>query len=67
MIAPDGEHFVYSGNDGLYLRSLDALEDRPIPGTEGPVVNPFLSPDGQSVGFFRRAEAEERRSWSDWR
>ena len=23
MIAPDGEHFVYTGNDGLYLRALD--------------------------------------------
>ena len=53
LIAPDGEHFVYNGNDGLYLRALDTLEDRPIPGTEGIVVNPFLSPDGQSVGFFR--------------
>ena len=52
MIAPDDEHFVYSGNDGLYLRSLDALDDRLIPGTEGIVLNPFLSPDGQSVGFF---------------
>ena len=41
MIAPDDEHFVYSGNDGLYLRSLDALDDRLIPGTEGIVLNPF--------------------------
>ena len=56
MIASDGEHFVYSGDDGLYLRSLDALDDRPIPGTEGLVINPFLSPDGQSVGFFRTGQ-----------
>ena len=52
-IAPDGEHFIYNGNDGMYLRTLDALEDRLIPGTEGVTVNPFLSPDGQSVAFFR--------------
>ena len=53
-IAPNGEHFIYHGSDGLYLRTLDSLEDRPIPGTEGLVINPFLSPDGQSVGFFRQ-------------
>ena len=53
MIASDGEHFIYHSNDGLYLRTLDALEDRPIPGTDGLAISPFLSPDGQSVGFFR--------------
>ena len=55
IIAPDGEYFVYRGNDGLYLRTLDALEDRLIPGTEETQLGPFLSPDGQSVGFFRAA------------
>ena len=52
-IAPDGEHFIYKGNDGLYLRTLGALQERLIPGTAGVVVNSFLSPDGQSVAFFR--------------
>ncbi len=35
----------------LYLRPMDSLEARPIPGTEG-AVNPFFSPDGQWLGFF---------------
>ena len=55
MIAPDGEYFVYGGNDGLYLRTLDVLEGRLIPGTEEAQIGAFLSPDGQSVGFFRSA------------
>ena len=51
--SPGGEHFLYSGNDGLYLRAMDALEDRLVPGAEGgaPIL-PFFSPDGQSVGYF---------------
>jgi Tol biopolymer transport system component len=51
-IAPDGQHFVYNGDDGLYLRALDTVADRRIPGTEGSLTSPALSPDGQSVVYF---------------
>jgi Tol biopolymer transport system component/predicted Ser/Thr protein kinase len=54
-LSPDGTHLAYvarqDGAQQLYLRALDSLEARPIPGTEG-AVNPFFSPDGQWVGFF---------------
>ncbi len=54
-ISADGRHVVYRSNtekgDQLYLRSLDDLVERPIPGTEG-ALSPFFSPDGNSVGFF---------------
>ncbi len=54
-LSPDGNHLVYVANRGgtqqLYLRAMDSLEARPIPGTEG-AVNPFFSPDGQWLGFF---------------
>ena len=46
--------FTAAGADGLaklYVRSLDALEARALPGTEGAEA-PFFSPDGRSVGFF---------------
>ena len=51
-ISPDGRHFVYNANDGLYLRSMDGLNARLIPGTEEVLTSPFFSPDGQWVGFF---------------
>ena len=51
-VSPDGRHFAYNANGGLYLRSLDALNARLIPGTEGALINPFFSPDGQWVGFY---------------
>jgi len=35
----------------LYVRNLNALEPRAIPGTAG-AVHPFFSPDGQWIGFF---------------
>jgi len=54
-LSPDGTHLAYvarqGGNQQLYLRALDGLEAKPIPGTEG-AVNPFFSPDGQWLGFF---------------
>jgi Tol biopolymer transport system component len=54
-LSRDGTHLAYAAREGttqqLYLRALDNLEARAIPGTEG-AVNPFFSPDGQWVGFF---------------
>jgi hypothetical protein len=39
------------GTDTLWLRSLDALAARRLVGTEG-ALQPFWSPDSQSVAFF---------------
>jgi len=54
-LSPDGKHLVYvadhEGTTRLYLRELDQLESRPLPGTEGG-SGPFFSPDSQWVGFF---------------
>ena len=50
-LSPDGTHLVYAANDQLYLRDMDQMEAAPIRGTEG-AVEPFFSPDGQSVGFW---------------
>jgi serine/threonine-protein kinase len=51
----DGTQLAYvaiqGGTQQLYLRAMDSLEARPIPGTEG-AVNPFFSPDSQWLGFF---------------
>jgi eukaryotic-like serine/threonine-protein kinase len=53
--SPDGTHLAYVARQGtnqqLYLRAMDSLEAKPIPGTEG-AINPFFSPDGQWLGFF---------------
>jgi len=39
------------GTKAIWLRPLDALESRPIPGTEG-VVRPIWSPDSRSIAFM---------------
>ena len=49
-LSPDGTHLVYVANNQLYLRAMDQLESRPIPGTNRADA-PFFSPDGRSVGF----------------
>jgi serine/threonine-protein kinase len=54
-LSPDGTQLAYIARQGgvqkLYLRPMDSLEAKPIPGTDG-AVNPFFSPDRQWVGFF---------------
>jgi Tol biopolymer transport system component/predicted Ser/Thr protein kinase len=51
-LSPDGRKFVYGTPEGLYLRSMDQLDGRPIAGTDENPANPFFSPDGQSVAYF---------------
>jgi serine/threonine-protein kinase len=54
-LSPDGTRLAYvavqGGTQQLYLRAMDSLEARPIPGTDG-ATGPFFSPDGQWLGFF---------------
>ncbi|HEY7187420.1 MAG TPA: protein kinase [Vicinamibacterales bacterium] len=54
-LTPDGSRIVYVGNNGtqLFVRSLDALE--PVVIAEGlQLRNPFVSPDGQWVGYAEK-------------
>jgi eukaryotic-like serine/threonine-protein kinase len=57
IISPDGRRIVYVGEDAkrgrlLFVRDIDALEGRAVPGTEG-ASDPFFSPDGAWIGFER--------------
>ena len=52
-LSPDGRQFVYNTAAGLFVRSMDELDARLIPGTEANLTNPFFAPDGQSVGYFQ--------------
>ena len=51
-ITPDGAHVVYVGNGGqqIFVRGLDRLDPIAI-ATTSLGMNPFVSPDGQWVGF----------------
>ncbi len=54
-VSPDGRHVAASvdsdGRAQIWLRSIDDLEARPLPGTEGG-WSFFWSPDSRSIGFF---------------
>ena len=54
-VSPDGRHVAFIANSkagsSLWVRSLAAVDPRPLRGTEG-ARNPFWSPDSQSIGFF---------------
>jgi len=54
-LSPDGRNLaiatVEAGRRGLWVRPLDELEARLLPGTEG-AESPFWSPDSTQIGFF---------------
>ena len=54
-ISPDGRRIAFTAQaDGtlrLWVRELDSLDARPLPGTETAAF-PFWSPDSRSIGFF---------------
>jgi eukaryotic-like serine/threonine-protein kinase len=56
-VSPDGRQLAFAakGPDGvlrLWVRPLNSLEARPLPGSESPVNDPFFwSPDGQFIAF----------------
>ncbi len=54
-VSPDGRYVAFIANSkagsSLCVRSLAAVDARPIRGTDG-ARNPFWSPDSQSIGFF---------------
>ncbi|MGP8244983.1 MAG: hypothetical protein ACLQVN_10750 [Bryobacteraceae bacterium] len=57
-VSPDGRYLVSSaaGPDGrrmLWLRALDEIHPKIIPGTDGAAA-PFWSPDSRMVGFFAK-------------
>jgi Tol biopolymer transport system component len=54
-LSPDGRQVAFVANEDrvpvLWIRALDALENRTLPGTERGSL-PFWSPDGRTIGFF---------------
>jgi serine/threonine protein kinase/Tol biopolymer transport system component len=55
-LSPDGRLLVFNAEDShgkafLWIRPLDSLAARPVPGTEDGDY-PFWSPDSRSIGFF---------------
>jgi Tol biopolymer transport system component len=56
VVSPDGQTIAFEapGPDGrpmLWVRPLDSLEARALPGTEGAAAGAFWSPDGLHLGF----------------
>ena len=54
-LSPNGDRLVYAavrgGASRLFVRAMDSLDIRELPGTIG-ANNPVVSPDGQTVAFF---------------
>ncbi|MGD9904584.1 MAG: protein kinase, partial [Vicinamibacterales bacterium] len=56
QLSPDGRHVAFAASDQsgtvwLYVRSLETIEPRRLPGTED-ASHPFWAPDSTRLGFF---------------
>jgi serine/threonine-protein kinase len=50
-ITPDGSRLVYTAAGQVVVRRLDQFDPEPLTGSGAP-AQPFISPDGQWVGYF---------------
>ena len=61
-LSPDGRYLALvatdAGRNQLWLRSLDSLEAKALPGTED-AAYPFWSPDGSYIGFFAQGKLKK--------
>ena len=60
-LSPDGRHVAFvavssDGNRQMWIRSMEVLESRVIPGTMGALGGHFWSPDGSSIAFAADGE-----------
>ncbi len=60
-LSPDGRQFVYLTTDGAYLRAMDELEARLIPGIVAGALAPSISPDGQSMAYYDFPQGQLKR------
>jgi Tol biopolymer transport system component/predicted Ser/Thr protein kinase len=56
-LSPDGRKLVFNlrgadGRSALWLRLMDSLQARELPGTQGANLDPAWSPDSQSIAFM---------------
>ncbi len=61
-ISPDGRRLAFvavlDGKDLLWIRDLDSVAVRPLPGTEG-ADDPFWSPDSRFLAFFAQGKLKK--------
>jgi Tol biopolymer transport system component len=61
VVSPDGQRIAFTARPSayeppsLYLRALDDLEARVVPGSDG-AKQPFWSPDSRSLAYFARGK-----------
>ena len=62
-ISPDGKQILLALNNRLYLRSMSALDIRPIPGTDAfaGTLDPRFAPDGESIVFWAVSDRTLKR------
>ena len=60
QLSPDGRFLVFNAKGQLWIRALDSVEARPLPGTEGTEAPGFWwSPDSQYIAFASQGKLKK--------
>jgi eukaryotic-like serine/threonine-protein kinase len=60
-VSSDGRQFAYNTPSGLYLRQMEDMDAKLLPGTAGTLQRPFFSPDGKWIGFFSSTDGKLKK------
>jgi eukaryotic-like serine/threonine-protein kinase len=60
-ISRDGKQLAYGTKEGLYLRSMEELNAKIIPGSGENAQRPFFSPDGKWIGYWSASEGQLKK------
>jgi len=63
-ISPDGKLLAFSARDAsgkaqLWLRPLESLDPRPVPGTDGASYRPIWAPDSRHIAFVAEGKLKK--------
>jgi len=62
VVSPNGRHIAFAADTDnkrlIWIRSLDSLEARSLPGTDG-VLRPFWSPDSRYLAFMANGKLKK--------
>src|SRR3970282_180074 len=58
-LSPDGLSLAYVASGRIFLRKLDELEARPLPGTDGEPIALAFSPDGKWIAFYNEGQIQK--------
>lgn len=60
-VSPDGSQFAYCTAEGIYLRYVNELNAKIIPGSDDRPMRPAFSPDGKWIAYWSKIDSNLKK------